>query len=561
MQLISMKLTSAAFVLGLILHVHSDQSSSPSVLQLIEVSNGTLILNRDTLNHVFDQIPSDETEIGILSIAGEYRKGKSFLLNFFLQYLRHRIHHPPSLSTASEEVLKELIYDRIHPWLRDVDREKGFHFKAGVKRDTTGISIYSEPFIIKRSDGKDLAIIILDSQGLYDSSTESNDNVRLFSLISLLSSTLMYNTAGNINSKQLLELKSFTDYATTSSVLINNTKPFQHLTFVIRDFTLGECGWTGGREVLDQFLDLSSGDRRKSQVDAGQRSHEVIDLARNLSSVFSSITAYALPFPGAKVVRQTYNGSLDKIDLKFLQHVEEFVINVTESLEARKPLVIPLTANNVKSYFINVVGTLNNQLPPDELLRLQERNLMIGTFKRIEEFMHEYEIRMQNPSMRMDDAYFMSRDISQVMDDVEARHQEVSEDILDRFRNEPYAYSIFEIGLNGTAVTAIQSLRGSMENRMNQMRPQLRLMIEKRIDEAAWNKRTAAAKVAEEKKRLEEKKRKAEIARREYEDYVKYQNEVAKKKREQTFWDKLLSFFKDLFGIMQQAVIVSRRNQ
>ena len=263
----------------------------------------------------------------------------------------------------------------------------------------------------------------MDSQGLYDSSTDANDNVRLFSLASLLSSSLMLNTAGNINSKQLLDLKSFMDYAITASQLINGTKPFQRLTFLIRDFTLGELGWEGGQMVLDQFMDPN-----RSQ------SEEVIALARNLTDRFSNIDAFAMPFPGRKVVNKTYNGSLDKIDIDFLHHLENFVINITESMEARKPLIIPLTASSIKSHFINVVGTLNHQLPPDELMRLQERNLMIGTFKKMEEYMMEYEVRMQNPMTRMEDSYYLSRDVSQIMDDVEARHQEIEDDILCQVR-------------------------------------------------------------------------------------------------------------------------------
>ena len=200
--------------------------------------------------------------------------------------------------------------------------------------------------------------------------TDSNDNVRLFTMVSLLSSSLMLNTPQNINFNQLMELKYFMDYATTGSTASNQSKPFQRLTFLIRDYTLGACGWSGGQEQLDQFMTPSQ-----------HQSEDVRALAQNLTKGFEHIDSFALPFPGREVTKKTFDGSLSKIDPEFLAHVENFVLNVTESVEARTPLVVSLTAGDMINYIDSVITVFNQQLPPDELMRMNERQVVTKIFR------------------------------------------------------------------------------------------------------------------------------------------------------------------------------------
>ena len=70
-----------------------------------------------------------------MSVAGAFRKGKSFLLDFFLRYLSR---------------------DGRETWMGNEDEPlTGFHWKGGSERDTTGILMWSEPFIYKRPDTKE----------------------------------------------------------------------------------------------------------------------------------------------------------------------------------------------------------------------------------------------------------------------------------------------------------------------------------------------------------------------------------------------------------------------
>ncbi len=45
----------------------------------------------------------------------------------------------------------------------------GFHWRGGADRDTTGILMWSEVFEVKLPNGKDVAVVLMDTQGAFDS--------------------------------------------------------------------------------------------------------------------------------------------------------------------------------------------------------------------------------------------------------------------------------------------------------------------------------------------------------------------------------------------------------
>jgi hypothetical protein len=110
----------------------------------------------------------------VISVAGAYRKGKSFLLNFFLRYLRCHTH-----SKTNKEVTD---------WLTSEQTLDGFSWRGGSERDTTGILIWSEPFIIKDRKGDDVVVLLMDTQGAFDSTSTVKECTTIFALSTMLSS-------------------------------------------------------------------------------------------------------------------------------------------------------------------------------------------------------------------------------------------------------------------------------------------------------------------------------------------------------------------------------------
>jgi len=74
-------------------------------------------------------------------------------------------------------------------WLSDPSAPlKGFSWRGGCQRDTTGILMWSEPFVIKRDDGSDVAVVLMDTQGAFDSEYTVKDSATVFALSTMTSS-------------------------------------------------------------------------------------------------------------------------------------------------------------------------------------------------------------------------------------------------------------------------------------------------------------------------------------------------------------------------------------
>lgn len=56
-------------------------------IQIIAPDNHTLALQLEDFRYIFEADNIKDRHVSIVSIAGAFRKGKSFLLNFFLKYL------------------------------------------------------------------------------------------------------------------------------------------------------------------------------------------------------------------------------------------------------------------------------------------------------------------------------------------------------------------------------------------------------------------------------------------------------------------------------------------
>lgn len=92
-------------------------------------------------------------------------------------------------------------------WIGSPDEPlKGFSWRSGSKRDTTGLVIWSDVFLHTQKDGEKIAIVLIDTQGLFDRETDKNGTTAISSLSTLLSSVQIYNLMNNIQSNDLEHL-------------------------------------------------------------------------------------------------------------------------------------------------------------------------------------------------------------------------------------------------------------------------------------------------------------------------------------------------------------------
>ncbi|XP_068922294.1 atlastin-3 isoform X2 [Petaurus breviceps papuanus] len=283
----------------------------PVQIVLVNKEQHSFELDEKALTDVLLQDHVRDLDVVVVSVAGAFRKGKSFFLDFLLRYLYNQ----------KEGNLRHWLGDEHEPLT-------GFSWRGGSDPETTGIQIWSEIFIVEKPDGKKVAVILMDTQGAFDSQSTVKDCATIFALSTMTSSIQIYNLSQNIQEDDLQQLQLFTEYGRLAMDEISE-KPFQMLMFLIRDWSFPyeySYGLEGGMEFLEKRLQVK------------EQQHEEIQNVRNhIRSCFTSVSCFLLPHPGLQVATSpTFDGKLRDIAPEFkeqLQTLIPFVLDVSKLME------------------------------------------------------------------------------------------------------------------------------------------------------------------------------------------------------------------------------------
>lgn len=237
-----------------------------------------------------------DLNVVVVSVAGAFRKGKSFLLDFMLRYM----------------------HSQDESWMGGDDEPlSGFSWRGGCERETIGIQAWSEVFVVDRPDGTKVAVLLVDTQGAFDSQSTIKDCATVFALSTMTSSVQVYNLSQNVQEDDLQHLQLFTEYGRLAMEEIY-LKPFQSLMFLIRDWSYPyehSYGLEGGNAFLEKRL----------QVKPSQH-EELQNVRKHIRSCFSSIGCFLQPHPGLKVATNPYfDGRLKDIDEDFKRYLAKLV--------------------------------------------------------------------------------------------------------------------------------------------------------------------------------------------------------------------------------------------
>lgn len=113
----------------------------------------------------------------------------------------------------------------------------GFSWRSGSDPDTKGIVIWNDIFLHTNENGEQIGIVVIDTQGLFNSDSSQADNSKIFALGTLISSIQVFNLSGVVQEDQLQYLQFAAEYAKFAlSKDYVDEKPFQKLFFLIRDW-------------------------------------------------------------------------------------------------------------------------------------------------------------------------------------------------------------------------------------------------------------------------------------------------------------------------------------
>lgn len=233
-------------------------------------------------------------------------------------------------------------------WYGNADEPlRGFSWRAGTQRETTGIIFWSDVFLYDKLNGEKLAILLIDTQGLFDNQTSTADNSKIFSLSTLLTSVQIFNLHGLVQEDHLQYLQFATEFAKFNSSGGNQDfKPFQGFLFLLRDWNNPDefmFGVDGGQKYLDNLLLVKPNQQEELQS------------VRNfIKASFDHLYCCLLPYPGKNVARDsTYDGRWSLMDEEFREELRLLIQKLLnpENLVTKKINNVEMTAGNANEFF------------------------------------------------------------------------------------------------------------------------------------------------------------------------------------------------------------------
>lgn len=184
--------------------------------------------------------------------------------------------------------------------------------------------MWSEIFTHDDKNGDKIAIILLDTQGTFDTRSSIHDFTTLFAMSTMLSSIQIFNVMQDITENDLHNLRLFTEYARLGVCDDdqNKVKPFQHLIFLVRDWPYADdikYGWEG-KKLIDEIF--------SENID---RTSDMTKLRKQIEISFEKITAFLMPYPGDTVAQgKRYAGNVNDLSADFKRYLDKLVTSILD---------------------------------------------------------------------------------------------------------------------------------------------------------------------------------------------------------------------------------------
>ena len=303
------------------------ESAFQEALQIVSVGTEedafAFTFLEDNLNSILSQIPPG-WKVAVISVVGAFRTGKSFLLSWFLRYLHYISENKDAPSS-----------DKWYYTFQTLGND-GFDWRGGAERNTTGIWMWKKPHFIQLA-GEKVAVLLVDTQGMFDNETTMALTASIFGLSTLLSSYQIYNVEKRIQEDNLQQLALFSEYArmamsTYEKASEDTQKPFQKIEFLVRD-------WQNFDEEEDYEQMQTEIEEYLEKVIADREAKDLQDTREQIRSCFEEVSCYAMTHPGMAVTKKKYTGDVSAMDETFLNLLDRYCARVFCS-ESLKPKMI-----------------------------------------------------------------------------------------------------------------------------------------------------------------------------------------------------------------------------
>ncbi|KAL7020218.1 hypothetical protein ACKWTF_011421 [Chironomus riparius] len=444
-----------------------------------------VLIDSEGLGNIFNHPEIKDRKVAIISLIGAFRSGKSFFLDYCLRFLYA---HFPSINNPNKEQSDS--FQKNPNWMGDEDEPlRGFSWSSATNRDTTGIVMWSDVFLhTMDKTGDKIAIIVMDTQGLYDKETTLHNNSRIFSLGTLICSIQVLNIANRIQEDHLQYLQFATEYARFAGVdsLEEKKCPFQKLLFLIRDWNNPEdhsYGIDGGHQYLEEIFKINQDEKS-----------ELAKVRQSISNSFEEIKCCVLPHPGRSVASsKEFDGRWAQMEADFKNELQ----NIVEHLLLPDNLTLKKINSNESSgsEICKYIESYFQLFESDEIPKVQ--NFFAATVKSsmnmlLEQCVNKYKVLIESKGLVKEE-------------DILELHEECSTEIMKTFKmtkkmGDENHEQKYEIKLRKQINEIYEDWKKSQFETAEKMK----------AEEAMLKAEEAKEKAEQEKQRAEEAKLKAE---------------------------------------------------
>lgn len=314
----------------------------------IDDEGNTFELNDKALLSVLSSVPPTMA-VSVVSVVGAFRTGKSFMLDWMLRYLNATSGKPVDASDEPDETWMNAGGSQLegNHNAGGKDKSYGFGWRSGRERMTTGIWMWSEHFVRTMPEtGEQVAVLLVDTQGMFDSSLTQMLTASIFGLSTLISSYQVYNVDKQIQEDNLQHLALFTEYGRVALREQRNeeksdpewystedgetsgkgTRPFQRVEFLVRDWQNFD---DEDEEPMPEMLEDMNVYLQEVMSKTMQK--DTREVREQIHDCFETVSCFLLPHPGHEVTSKKYDGSVDKIRPSFRRLMSEYLRRVFSS--------------------------------------------------------------------------------------------------------------------------------------------------------------------------------------------------------------------------------------
>ena len=276
--------------------------------------------------------------IGIISLVGKYRTGKSFLLN------------------------------RV---ILNTQQSSGFGVGATFKPCTKGIWIWSDPLIINNSNcTKTFPCFLIDTEGLGAYDEEINHDSKIFLIAILISSLFIFNSFGAIdetsinslsfilNLSKIIKIKSLTHDDNEEEL----AEYFPYFLWLLRDFSLKLEDLDGNVITEKQYLENSL----ENKIGDNEIINEKNRVRNLIKTYFPERDCFTMVRPVEKEsdLQNLQNLPDDMLRKEFLEQAQNFRNKVYKIACPKSFHKRPLTGNMLIELVQNILDSINSGVIP-----------------------------------------------------------------------------------------------------------------------------------------------------------------------------------------------------